>query len=377
MSSAKARVALWDNARFALIVLVVIGHLISTVRTDTELGFALYAYIYLFHMPAMIALSGLFSKPEVTPKAISSTVQLLVVWLTWEGIWALLRGVVEGKQLSQSFLVSPGWTLWFLVTLATMRILLPFIARFKHPLLLATALALIAPLLPAIGVNFSAARTLAFLPFFVGAWLARERGWLSGDWFMVPSAKLRTAAWGLLAVVGVALAAFALLPGGLKGFWRIDRWLTHRDSYAWMFEHAPLGSWNANGSGLLGWLGLAAGGVVVGAILIAVAAAMTFALLLVVSRKQSIFTVWGARTLYVYLLHGVIVWALRESGAVAAVGSLGWGGVVLLSLIAAAIAAVLSMKWVSVVFRPIVEPRIDWLFKPAEASVPAAPRPQP
>ena len=64
--SVKTRVALWDNARFALIVLVVIGHLISTVRTDTQLGFGLYAYIYLFHMPAMIALSGLFAKPEVT-----------------------------------------------------------------------------------------------------------------------------------------------------------------------------------------------------------------------------------------------------------------------------------------------------------------------
>ncbi|WP_232299760.1 acyltransferase family protein [Leucobacter komagatae] len=377
MSSAKTRVALWDNARFALIVLVVIGHLISTVRTDTELGFGLYAYIYLFHMPAMIALSGLFSKPEVTPKAVTSTIQLLVVWLAWEGIWALLRGVVEGKQLSQGFLVSPAWTLWFLVTLVTMRILLPFIARFKHPLLLATALALIAPLLPAIGVHFSAARTLAFLPFFVGAYLAKERGWLTGEWFMAPSAKIRAAAWALLAGVAGALAATAFLPGGIKGFWRIDRWLTHRDSYAWMFDKAPIGGWDANGEGVLGWAGLAAGGILVGAVLIAVATAMTLALLLVVSRKQSIFTVWGARTLYVYLLHGVIVWALRESGAVAAVGSLGWGGVVLLSLIAASIAAVLSMKWVSVLFRPIVEPRIDWLFKPAEASAPAAPRPQP
>ncbi|WP_141887043.1 acyltransferase family protein [Leucobacter komagatae] len=364
-SPAKTRVALWDNARFALIVLVVIGHLISTVRTDTELGFGLYAYIYLFHMPAMIALSGLFSKPEVTPKAIASTVQLLVVWGAWEGIWALLHGVVEGKKLSQSFLVSPAWTLWFLVTLATMRILLPYIARFRHPLALATGLALIAPLLPAIGVNFSAARTLAFLPFFVGAWLARERGWLSGAWFERPSRGLRVSAWALLAGVAAAIAAVALLPGGFRGFWRIDRWLTHRDSYAWMFAKAPIGGWNANDAG--GWFGLAASGILVGAILIALAAAMTFALLVVISRKHSIATVWGARTLYVYLLHGVVVWALRESGVVDSIGALGWLGIVLLTAIAAGIAVLLSTKPVSVVFRPIVEPKLDWMFGRSEA----------
>ncbi|WP_395966755.1 acyltransferase family protein, partial [Brevundimonas diminuta] len=62
--AAKPRIAVWDNARFLLIVLVVIGHAISTVRTDSQLGFALYAYIYLFHMPAMILLSGMFSRPD-------------------------------------------------------------------------------------------------------------------------------------------------------------------------------------------------------------------------------------------------------------------------------------------------------------------------
>ena len=361
---AKTRVALWDNARFALIVLVVIGHTISTVRTDTSLGFALYAYIYIFHMPAMIFLSGIFAKPEVTPRAIKSTLQLIVVWLAWEGIWALLRAAVENRGLSKGFLVNPSWTLWFLVSLATMRILLPYIAKLRHPLLFSVALALIGPIFPAIGVGFSAARTLAFLPFFVIAWIIRERGWLSGDWFLTPSIRSRLLAWGGLAGIGALFAVVPLIAGAanFKEFWRIDKWLTHRDSYAWLFENAAIGSWQPGGSGLAGHVGVAASGVLVSLLLMMLTAGIMLALLLVVPRGQSIFTVWGARTLYVYLLHGPIVWAARESGVIDAIGALGWIGVTLLTLLACALTAVLSMKWITVVFRPVIEPKIDWLF---------------
>ena len=132
-----------------------------------------------------------------------------------------------------------------------------------------------------------------------------------------------------------------------------------------MFEKAPIGGWNANDAG--GWFGLAGSGILVGAILIALAAAMTLALLVVISRKHSIATVWGARTLYVYLLHGVVVWALRESGVVDSIGALGWFGIVLLTAIAAGIAVLLSTKPVSAVFRPIVEPKLDWMFGRSDA----------
>lgn len=349
----KTRIALWDNARFVLIVLVVIGHAISTVRTDSELGFALYAYIYLFHMPAMILLSGLFSKSEVSPKAIKSTVQLLAVWLIWEGIWALIRFFVEGKTPGQSFLVTPAWTLWFIVTLITMRIALPYIARLRHPLIFSTAVALLAGLSPAIGTEFSASRTLCFLPFFVAGWLIRDRGWLDGAWFMTPHGGARAAGWGVLAAVA---AVFVLLPN-LRDTWRIDRWLTWRDSYDWLFDHAAIGGWQPTA-----WAAISAGGIAVAACLLAVAALMTLAILLVVPRGHSVITVWGSRTLFVYLLHGPIIWVLRETGAVEHIGSLGLAGLGLLIGIALLLSAILSMTWVTRVFTPIIEPPVDWLL---------------
>ncbi|TDP90700.1 fucose 4-O-acetylase-like acetyltransferase [Leucobacter luti] len=364
-TSSKPRIALWDNARFLLIVLVVIGHLISTIRTDTALGYGLYAYVYLFHMPAMIVLAGMFSKPEASPKAVRSTLQLLITWGLWELIWAGIRAAVEGRAPGSSFLVSPAWTLWFLVSLATMRILLPYLARLRHPLLVSIGLALLAGMLPAIGTEFSASRTLAFLPFFVAGWLARERGWLTGAWFTRPALGTRIAAWGLLG--GVALA-FVCAPQ-LREFWRIDRWLTWRDDYFWLFSHAPIGNWQPTQ-----WGEVVAGGILVAAALLALAAAMTLALLIVVPRGHSVATTWGTRTLFVYLLHGPIIYLLRESGVIAWFGELGGLGLLALVVGGVMLAIVLSMQWVSRATRMVIEPRFDGiLVRDTTTQAPKAP----
>ncbi len=357
-TSSKPRIALWDNARFALIVLVVVAHAVSTARSDTALGFGLYAFVYLFHMPAMILLSGLFSRPETDLRGVRSTIQLIVTWGLWEGIWAVIRFAVEGRTPGSSFLVGPAWTLWFLVTLATMRIMLPFLARLRHPLLVSIGLALGAGLLPGIGGDFSASRTLCFLPFFVAGWLIRDRGWLAGEWFTTPSRGLRAGAW---AVLGAVALGFALVPG-LREFWRIDRWLTWRDDYAWLFANAPIGEWQPDS-----WAGIALGGLLVRASLLLAAAVLTLAVLIVVPRGHGVATEWGTRTLAVYLLHGPIIYALRESGAVAAISGLGWPGVLVLIAIGAAVAVVLSGAWVSRLARPLIAPSVDRIWAPEAA----------
>lgn len=350
----RGRVALWDNARFALIALVVIGHAIATVRGETAFGYGLYVFIYLFHMPAFIALTGAFSKAEASPRIARSVVQLIVTWLLWEGIWALIRLFAEGDPPGRNWLVAPAWTLWFLVTLATMRILLPYIARLRHPFVVSVIIALAAGLSPAIGTAFSAQRTLCLLPFFVGAWLARERGWFERERFLRPGPALTAAAWGVFAAVVAVLVA---LPG-LRDFWRIDSWITwNRDYAALLGGEGAIGDWSPDA-----WWQLALAGVGVRTALLVIAAAMTLALVVVIPRARGFVSTWGTRTLYVYLLHGPIIWTLRETGAVRAIGRLGEGGVLILVAIAVAIAVVLSTGWVARALRPVIEPRLEWLF---------------
>jgi fucose 4-O-acetylase-like acetyltransferase len=350
---AGGRVALWDNAKFLVIVLVVVGHLISTVRTETAFGFGLYAIIYLFHMPAMILLSGIFAKLETTPKAVVSTAQLLATWLVWEVIWAGIRQLGGERAVGDAFLVSPAWTLWFLVSLATMRILFPYIARLRHPLTCSVVIALLAGLSPEIGSEFSASRTLCLLPFFVLGWKLRSAGWSEQPWFARPSARVRAAAWAGLALIA---AVFLLMPD-LIDQWRIDTWLTWTDHYGALFADAPPFGFEPSHV-----VPLVAAGTAIRLALLAIAAGMTLALLLITPRGGSRITAWGAQTLSVYLLHGPIVWTLRHFGAVDAIGGLGVAGVAILVAIGIVLTIALAAGPIARAVNWVTTPRIGWLF---------------
>lgn len=342
--SSSQRVALFDNARFIVMALVVVAHMITTTRMDSTFAYAVYAYIYLFHMPAMILLSGYFSKPELNANAVQSTLKLLVTWVTFEVIWVFYRLLIDGNAIGPAWLVVPSWTLWFLVTLITMRILLPYIARLRHPLVVSIALALLSGMLPALGAEFSAMRTLAFMPFFVAGWLAKERGWLAHPRFVNPSAATR---WGAVAVLA-AIASFFVFVPNLREVFRLDRWLTWRDDF---FTLLPFDGWQ-----------VFVVGVGLRAVLITIAFVMTFAVLLLIPRGNSVLTVWGTRTLYLYLLHGFVVYALRYYGVIDVIGTWGILGTFVLITMGVALSALLSMAWVQRLTRPVIEPNISWML---------------
>lgn len=60
----KNRTAIWDNARFIMITLMVIGHFADVFCTESDLCRSIYLFIYAFHMPVLFFISGLFYKNE-------------------------------------------------------------------------------------------------------------------------------------------------------------------------------------------------------------------------------------------------------------------------------------------------------------------------
>jgi fucose 4-O-acetylase-like acetyltransferase len=55
------RLSFIDSMKFVLIFFVILGHMLECNR-DSSFNMKVYAFIYSFHMPAFILLSGYFAK---------------------------------------------------------------------------------------------------------------------------------------------------------------------------------------------------------------------------------------------------------------------------------------------------------------------------
>jgi fucose 4-O-acetylase-like acetyltransferase len=92
--------------------------------------------------------------------------------------------------------------------------------------------------------------------------------------------------------------------------------------------------------------------------------AMTAAFLALVPRRQTWFTDLGTGSMYVYLLHGFIVFGATYAGWYSGAKDLGWiGGPAVVTALGVLIALVLASRPVRWAFRWAVEPRLEWAFR--------------
>ncbi|EAD8587403.1 acyltransferase family protein, partial [Listeria monocytogenes] len=77
--TALKRESYFDNAKFILIFLVVFGHFLQTFIADYAGVRVLYIYIYTFHMPAFVLISGFFAKSFGKPGYLKKTMKKLIL----------------------------------------------------------------------------------------------------------------------------------------------------------------------------------------------------------------------------------------------------------------------------------------------------------
>jgi fucose 4-O-acetylase-like acetyltransferase len=267
-----------DNARFVLIALVVIGHGMGPLREHSPLLKAAYHFVYLFHIPAFVYLSGSLSRTEFGVKQGLRWLSTLIIPLL------VFQAIYQGWNawlLQQAFtyhVTVPYWLLWYLASLACWRLLLPPMLALRRPLLIAGAIAVLAGYAGDIGYPFSLSRTLVFLPFFV----AGHRYGLD-----MPGSR-RMAIAGLL-----LLAALA--------------WLIRNLDPVWLYGSA-------------GYPDLWGGPLRAGLLL--ASSLGVWAVLRLAPGKAGPLTAMGRHSLVVYLAHGLLINAATALGLWASLGQL-------------------------------------------------------
>jgi fucose 4-O-acetylase-like acetyltransferase len=335
----KRRVPFWDNARFAAVTLVVIGHGIQRLTADSDNALIVYLFIYAFHMPAFAMISGYFSKatPPGSRQMKKVLTDILLPYFIMETIWTVVQFLVEGKQEFNP--TQPSWTLWFLLALGIFRLILPYLTLVRWPLFWAVVFSVGVGYLSNVDSTFSLSRAIGIMPFFVLGWKVRQWGlvdrWRVAErvtWWVRGAAVLLLGGW-LVAVVHF-IQPFREI--------QLQHWFFYDDSYVDIGDAA----W---------W----AGAVRLGFILLAVLLSAAFFAL--IPRSPTWMTGFGQATMYIYLLHSFVLYPIRETGVLKDEhASASW----LLSMILAciAISIALASPLVRRVFRPLIEPKPRWLF---------------
>lgn len=340
------RVPLWDTARFVCVTLVVIGHGIQRLTANSDTSLIVYLTIYAFHMPAFAIISGYFSKggPPNAQMMRRVLTDILLPYLIMETVWTLVQFLVEGKQEFNP--TKPSWTLWFLLALGIFRVVLPYLALLRWPLLISVALAVGVSYYDNIDSTFSLARAIGILPFFVFGWRLRSfapggRG-LADRWLEQPPSRVVAARIAALLLFAVTVLVMTV---------NIEAFRT-ADLRYWFFYDRP---YDALGE-TQWWAGL------VRLALMAAAVVLSLALFVLVPRRRTPPNEWGKSTMYVYLLHSFVLYPLRESGMLSLTDST--LALVQMTVFCIGVSIGLSLGWTRTLFHRLIEPRAAWLFAP-------------
>lgn len=160
-----------DNLKVLLISLVVFGHVIEYYIDGSYILKGIYLFVYVFHMPLFVCVSGYLSK-NVDKCKRTAVKNLLIPYIVFNMIWYLSVYFATGQYMFS--LIYPGWTLWYLLSLFLWRISLKYLIKIKHIVSISILISLFIGCLPSGETFLSFFRTINFLPFFLIGYFLNE-----------------------------------------------------------------------------------------------------------------------------------------------------------------------------------------------------------
>ena len=173
----------FDNAKAYLIVTVFIGHICETlIRLKPFAGGTplwldvLMKFIYVFHMPVFMLISGRFSKNMIDQNDwVSVKNKLVIPYIVVHTVLSLFYATVGFSKVTDLSYFRPAYGLWYLITLAAFQLITPHLLKaFRRKWLLFPISLLIAFLSTFQEQVFFGGfqRVFTFFPFFIFGYLS-------------------------------------------------------------------------------------------------------------------------------------------------------------------------------------------------------------
>ncbi|KWX85027.1 fucose 4-O-acetylase [Paenibacillus riograndensis] len=326
------------NLRFMLIVTVFAGNAIEPLIQSLSGMHRLYLWIFSFHMPLFVLVTGYFAGKSLTGAAgRRMLLQIGLQYLIFQTLYSVLDvSIFHVRNIHHSFF-APYLLLWFLASHACWRLLMLGLGRWSRAaqIIFSVSAGIAVGYLQLDGIWFSISRTFVYLPFFVIGYHFSFEAFVR-----IYNKYVKIAA----AAPSVLLPLLLGMLGSERRLGCVYGSMTYMqcDASAWAAVVCRRGMYGLQ-----------------------LAASLAFRVW--VPHRLSRMTEWGRRTLYVFLLHGFVVRLAAVSGIYAYLGNAAGAALVLLCAVACTV--LLAQPAVKRLLHPLVEPSVDWMISLQRAAL--------
>ncbi|MGW0826170.1 acyltransferase family protein [Streptomyces sp. NPDC002845] len=321
--------------RYLAGTLVVVGHAVTPFM---NLDGILWIYIatWAMRLPAFAMIAGYFSPatPLSARQARRLVESVLVPYIIFSLLHTLQVRVLRGGW--HFFIVDPVPTLWFLLSLIFWRAALPYVVQLRFPFTISALAALLVGFVEGIDFSYSASQTVTFFPFFLVGWKISQGGWLK---YFIESAPKSLC-------VSLTVAPFV-------GMW----YLKEHIERSWLSMSRPYYSEkNLDLMWAVPFRFMALAWGVIGAVSL---------IRIIPPKKIPVITYLGAGGLYMYLIHPLVLRQLYWFDFYEGLGGMFDAMTVFVGAVLSA--ALMASRPVRKITRPLVQPRLPWIFSPPES----------
>lgn len=320
------------NLRFILILTVCIANAAEPLIRQMDGLHTLYSWIYTYHMPLFVFVTGYFAKGGLGgPEGRKALLQIGLQYIIFQSLYSLLDvALFKVPDIRHSFFV-PYLMLWFLASHMAWRLLMLSMRRFAPAAQCSISLILgvLVGYLPLDGTWLSISRTFVYLPFFV---IGYHFSFAAFKRRVTPLKKIGAAALSAALLAVIAFHGIRLPEGWLFGSQTYLQ-LGRQEWYAGAYRLALYGLQSASGAAFLGWIPF----------------------------RHGRLTDLGRRTLYVFLLHGIIVRLAAALGLYGYIRHPAEAAVLLAG--AVLMACVLAQPFVKKAAYRVIEPQVGWILR--------------